>query len=137
MTIVDCLSGRVDPLSALLFIGAFWMLWILWRIQRSPKYHQVDLVDLIIGPDGKASWSKMAGIGGYMIGSWIVVYQTLHDKLSDFLFLSYFAVCIGSPVAFAVIGKRNTVDPLPLTVSTVTEPSGTTTTTTAPVSGGS
>jgi len=103
VTIIDCLYGRFDPLSFVLFFGTLMLLYILWRVQKS--VNQVDFVDLVLGADGKASWSKMTGIGGFFIGTWIVTYETLHDKLSDFMFLSYFAVCVGSPVAFGIINR--------------------------------
>lgn len=105
MTIIDCLYGRFDPMTGLLLIAVLWFLWICWKVQRSPRYKNVDFVDLILGADGKVSWSKMAGIGGYFIGTWIVVHEELSGKLSDAMFLSYFAVCIGSPVAFGIINR--------------------------------
>jgi len=91
-----------------LFASAIVLIWVLWRIQRSPK--SIDFVDLMIGPDGKASWSKMTGIGGFMVGTWVMIFDTLNARVPEgqvLLFLCYMAICVGSPVAFAVINARS------------------------------
>lgn len=129
MKLLDCIAGvTINPMGALLLIGTLFAIWVLWRLQRSVKRSDIDLGDLIVGPDGKASWSKIAGIGGFMLGSWIMVYLTLHDRMTEWMFLIYYAICVGSPIAFAIIGQRsgNTPPaPLPQTLN-VTMPPGST-----------
>jgi hypothetical protein len=100
--VIECLA--INPMATFLVIGLVLTLWILWRVQRSTK--NIDFVDWWIGPDGKASWSKAAAMGGFCIGSWIVIYLTLHDKMTEMFFLFYFAICVGSPVAFAIVNSR-------------------------------
>lgn len=95
-------------MEVLLFIVLVVTFWLLWKAQKFAK--EVELVDLILGEDRKASWSKMAAIIGFVIGSWVIIYLTVHDKLTEMYFLSYFAVCVGSPVAFAMVNRGNRHD---------------------------
>lgn len=119
-----------DARSLALSLGAIFFLWVLWRLQRSDK--KIDFMDLLIGLDGKASWSKMCAIAGFFVGTWVVVVKTLAGTFTSEDFLIYFAVCIGSPVAFGVISMRagQGVQPLPSTTTVVT-PSATVTTSSA------
>lgn len=112
---------QVSFMEAALILSAIVVLWILWRVQRSPK--SIDFVDLMIGPDGKASWSKMTGIGGYAVGTWIIIYLTIHNLMTEWYFVIYYAICVGSPVAFAIINSRNPAIAPPTSVN-VTLPAG-------------
>ena len=113
---IECLTAiKINWMMIALVIGVLLMLWVMWRVERATN--GVNFSDVIIGPDGKASWSKMAAIGGFFIGSWIMVYLTMSGKLTEFFFLIYYAICIGSPVAFAIIGRRGPPDPPQQTVT--------------------
>jgi ABC-type Mn2+/Zn2+ transport system permease subunit len=104
--ILNCQAPEV--MSIFIFVALAFTLWLLWKAQRIAR--EVQLTDLILGPDRKASWSKMAAIIGFVIGSWVIIYLTLHDKLTEMYFLSYFAVCVGSPVAFAMVNRGKNRD---------------------------
>lgn len=120
----------LDTRSIVLSVGALLAAWILWRLQKSSK--QIDFMDLLVTGDGKASWSKMTAIFGFLVGTWVVVVKTLAGTLTDEMFLIYYAICIGSPVAFGIISMRagQGVQQLPSTTTVVTP--NTTTVTTSP-----
>jgi len=109
-----------------LAMGVITTMWTLWRIQRATN--GVDFKYVILGPDGRPMWSKMAAIAGFVVGSWVLIYVTIAGKVPDgltLLFLCYFAICIGSPMAFAIINawKGTPTIPPPTTV-TMTVPAG-------------
>jgi len=98
-------------MAFLIFLIVIAAIWLLWKVQKVAK--EVELKDLILGPDRKASWSKIAAIIGFVIGSWVIIYLTLHGNLTEMYFLSYFAVCVGSPVAFAIVDRGKSHEPQP------------------------
>lgn len=79
-------------------------IWLMWRIQHDTS--DLTFADWFRGSDGRASWKQAAGIAGFVVGSWCLVYITIIGKVPDgyvLLFLVYFAICIGSPVALQVV----------------------------------
>ncbi len=103
MSCLPPLSLRAIAIAAILAAS----LWCLWRVYRSPN--SLDPVDLVVGEDGKASWSKLAAIGCFLVVSWAVVVVAIAGRLSDGVLLGYAAVYSGTPVAFQLvnrIGKR-------------------------------
>lgn len=112
-----------DWLLDVLVIGALILftlvIRILWRVQR--EVAKVDFADWLIGPDGKASWSKAQAIGGWMVGTFCMIYITIAQKIPDgyaTFFLIYFIVVIGNPAAMDVIRRWR-----PLPSDTPAEPS--------------
>ncbi len=73
--------------------------WALWHLIR----RGVDPSDLIVGDDGKASWSKIAAIGAWLVVSWVVVVMAYAGKLSDAVLLGYAGIYCGTPVAFQLV----------------------------------
>lgn len=134
-------NWQIDLMIVALVLMLPGALIFMWRIQRA--VNDLDFSDWFRGPNGKASWKEVQGMGGFIVGTWCMVYTTISAKVPDgyvLLLLVYLAVCIGSPTAVSIIARMwpsGAASPPPVMVSTVTEPSGTTTTTTAPVSGGS
>lgn len=124
---LDCIAGVTNNwMPVFLAVGVLVSLWMLWRVQRA--VNGVDFKWLILGPDGKPMWSKMAAIAGFMVGSWVMVYVTIAGKVPEglvLLFLCYFAICIGSPMAFAIINAwKGTPAIPPPTTATLSVPSG-------------
>jgi hypothetical protein len=112
MKLLDCLAGfTISPAALILIFGLLFSLWILWKVQMSPKH--IDLVDLLVDTDGKASWTKITAIGAFIIASWAFAFMVLHDKMTEWLFLFYVAVYSGAPVAYRFIATRNTPEPPP------------------------
>lgn len=95
----SCLSTL--PFSgsgALLGVLALFALWVLWKVQRSPK--PVDFVDLILDDAGKASWSRIMAIGGFLFSSWVMAHLELTGKMTYEFFGLYFGVCVGGAVYY-------------------------------------
>ena len=109
-----------------LVIGAIVILRILFRVQR--ETNELDFSDWLRGADGKASWSKAAAVGGFMVGSWCLITITIAGKVPEgywLLYLSYFAIVIGNPAAIEFLKQRDPRAPLlPPTTTTVTADSG-------------
>lgn len=79
---------------------------ILWKVQRTVA--RVDFADWLVGPDGKASWSKASAIGGWIVGTFCMVYVTMAGKVPDNyieLFLVYFLIVVGNPAAIDLIRR--------------------------------
>lgn len=73
---------------AALVLGALIVTWSLERRNRSAR-SPINLDDLLLGDDGKASKAAIVMHGSFLITSWVVIYQTLNDKLSDATFGLY------------------------------------------------
>ena len=106
----------------LLMVGALILfiliLRILWNVQRTVA--KVDFADWLVGPDGKASWVKASAIGGWIVGTFCMVYVTVVGKVPDNyieLFLVYFLIVVGNPTAMDVIRRWRPLptDTMPIT----------------------
>lgn len=94
---------RTDLMLVALIVTTAVVLRILWRVQRT--LNDIDFADWLRGPDGKASWKQASGIAGFMVGSWCMIYTTLTGHVPEgyvLLFLVYFAICIGNPLAVSL-----------------------------------
>ena len=94
----------------LLMVGALILfiliLRILYNVQRTVA--KVDFSDWLIGPDGKASWSKASAVGGFIVGTFCFLYVTVVGKVPDNyieLFLVYFLIVVGNPAAMDLIRR--------------------------------
>jgi hypothetical protein len=106
MKLFDCLTGSEwNPAALLLLAGLAFTVWILWRVHRNAR-NSIDLSELLIDSDGKASWTKITAIGAFIVASWAFAFMTLHDKMTEWLFLFYVAVYSGAPVAYRFIATR-------------------------------
>lgn len=82
-------------LQVLLFLGGLLVLKSLWNLQRNREI-QIDFVDLLIGPDGKASGSKMMQLGAFAISTWAFVYLVIKNNLSEWYYTTYMLSWSGS-----------------------------------------
>ena len=79
---------------------------VLWNVQRTVA--KVDFADWLIGPDGRASWVKASAIGGWIVGTFCMVYVTMAQKVPDNyieLFLVYFLIVVGNPTAMDLVRR--------------------------------
>lgn len=116
--IEQCLgpNWKADAMVFALVLVFLVLLRILWRVQRG--LNKVDFSDWLLGPDGKAAWNKASAIGGWIVGSWCMIYTTLQQKVPDSyieLFLVYFLIVIGNPAALDLLRRWK---PLPTDVPT-------------------
>lgn len=81
--------GTLDPLKVgILMFGGFFAL-LVWFKHRAG---QLDWTDLITGKGTKkVSLTKLLQFIGGMTGTWVVLYQTMHNQLSGELFFAYLA----------------------------------------------
>jgi hypothetical protein len=123
---LESLHAGTIFMAGSLLLGGLLILYILFRVQR--ETNQLDFSDWLRGTDGKASWSKAAAIGGFMVGSWCLITITLAGKVPDgywLLFLTYFAIVIGNPAAIELVKQRDPRSPQPVpTTATVTADPG-------------
>lgn len=91
---------------AVLVIAGGWILITLIRVQRA--INKVDFSDWLIDSSGKAAWSKASAIGGWLVGTWCMIYITLSGKVPENyieLYLVYFLIVIGNPAAMDLLRR--------------------------------
>lgn len=106
--LAQCLgkNWQLDLMTGAFIIIFAMILRILWKVQRTVA--KVDFADWLVGPDGKASWSKASAIGGWLVGTFALVYITMAGKVPDgypTFYLIYFVVVIGNPAAMDLIRR--------------------------------
>lgn len=74
-------------IGALLII----LLSILRAIHRRDKDtgSAINLEDLLLGDDGRLSKAAIVMLGSFALTSWVIVYLTLSDKLTEGYFAAY------------------------------------------------
>ncbi len=95
---------RTDLLIVAMFVSFIFWIRLLWKVQRG--LNGIDFTDWLRGPDGKASWKQASGIAGFMVGTFCIIYTTLVGRVPEgyvLLFLVYFAICIGNPLAASMV----------------------------------
>ena len=82
------------------------ILCILWSLERrnKDKKSRINLDDLLIGDDGKASKAAFVMHGSFVVTSWIVIYQTLNKTLSDLTFAAYVGAWVVPAVSRIIKG---------------------------------
>jgi hypothetical protein len=99
-------NWQADLMIVALLVTVPGFIVVMWRIQHA--VNDLDFADWFRGANGKASWKEAQGIGGFMVGTWCVIYITLVGKVPEgyaLVFLIYLAVCIGSPTAIQIINR--------------------------------
>ena len=79
---------------------------VLWKVQKNVK-NKVDLSELLIDADGKASWTKITAIGAFLFSTWGFVVLIERDHMTEALFGLYIAVYSGAPVAYRLASTRH------------------------------
>lgn len=77
---------------------------VLYRLNRADSPFRAE--DLLLGEDGRASWSKITAIGAFVVAVWIVVALTNRGQMTEWIFAFFITVYSGAPVAFALIQQR-------------------------------
>lgn len=100
------MSWQTDLMIVALIVMMPAFLVFMYRVQRDVK--DLNFSDWFRGSNGKASWKEAQGIGGFVVGTWCMVYVTLAGKIPDgyaLVFLIYLGVCGGIPTAVAIINR--------------------------------
>lgn len=106
---------QMDYMQVILFVGLLVLLFTMFRAQdHHPSF---NLIDMIVGTDGKASLTKVAQFGSFVISSWGFIHLVAFDKLTDWYFTAYMVSWTGSQVLTYWISKKGPPDPSTSTVS--------------------
>lgn len=80
---VSAVVGIINPYAVMVIIGGAFLFYQLYLAQKKYDINWVDMV----ARDGKMSLSKLLQLTGGLVATWVIIYLTLHDKMStDFLF---------------------------------------------------
>lgn len=106
---------------AMLAALAIALLVIVWSLERRSKNaaSRIQLDDLLIGADGKASKAAFVMGGSFIVTSWVVVYQAMNRTLSDITFAAYVAAWI-VPTVTALIKGPSPVETSETTITQTT-----------------
>jgi len=115
MDFLAAITEHVDYWLCLFVIGLVLGIGVLRQLQNSRQ--ELDLADLIIGPDGKISLSKVGQLGAFIVSSWAFVWLTANDKLGEWYFVGYMAAWCGVNIAAKMVDRRST-ETAKITVST-------------------
>jgi hypothetical protein len=66
---------------------------------------RLDLDDLLIGEDGKLSKAAAVMMGAFALTSWVIIYMTLNDKLTEGYFLAYIGVWATPTVTKLIVNR--------------------------------
>jgi hypothetical protein len=106
--------------ALMLAILALVLLLVVRSIDRRNKSQasKLNLDDLLLGSDGKASKAAFVMGGSFLVTSWIVIFQTLNKTLSDLTFAAYVGAWVVPAVTVLIKGSQNsnsetTIPPTP------------------------
>ena len=86
--------GHIDLIDVLLIVGGAVLLWILWILNRNDN--KFKIVDLLLGPDNKASLFKFAQLGSFLLTSWGFVHLTWNSELTEWYYTFYMFAWAGA-----------------------------------------
>lgn len=90
------LYHQVNSYALLIGVMQLFVLYLFWKAQKRPTF---DWVDMVVSKDtNRVSLTKFLQLVGGLTGTWIMVYVTLHDKLTYDVFviyLTYVGACEG------------------------------------------
>lgn len=98
---------------------------ILWSLERrnKDKKSKINLDDLLVGDDGKASKAAFVMHGSFVLTSWVVIYQTLNKTLTDMTFGLYVASWVAPTVTKLIKGSSpNASSETTITQTTIVPP---------------
>lgn len=81
----------------------------------------LNLEDLLLGDDGRLSKAAAVLLGSFAMTTWVIVYLTVNDKLTEGYFIAYLGVWV-APTVTRLIGAR---PPTELTTATPPPPART------------
>ena len=92
----------------MILVLALAVLMIMWALERRNKSaaSRISLDDLLIGDDGKMSKASAVMFGSFALTTWVVVYLTINDKLTEFIFGAYVAAWVAPAVTNILKGPQ-------------------------------
>lgn len=91
--------------NSLFIAGMFGFFSILlsWHLNKN---NSIDLKTILV-KDGELSLSKLGQLIALLVSTWIIVYQTRHELLNEWLFTSYLFTWTGANVMSKYLGPRS------------------------------
>lgn len=90
----------------LLILGAIVVaILVSLEMRNKNKASRINLDDLLIGEDGKASKAAFVMHGSFVVTSWVVIYQMLNKSLTDTTFGLYVAAWVAPAVTKLIKGS--------------------------------
>ncbi len=90
------LTTRVDIATVVIIVLMFGSYRVLAHAQRRKD---VDLINILRNADGKFSFLNAAGLGSFIISSWVLMHDTLAGTLTDVQWIGYLLFWSGVPIA--------------------------------------
>lgn len=101
-----------DAMLGVLALGAALLVVSFWRAHRS-SLAQFNMFDLIVA-NGRVDKIALAFMVAFGVTTWIVIYLTVRDKMTEGMFLAYGGMWVAPLVAKVVFDKNE----IPSTTST-------------------
>lgn len=95
-------GGHLNDSEFLFVVALFVLLRTLW----SAKRRGLDLTDLVVGEDGKLSWSKLLACTCGVVTTWGFIVKTLDGSMTEWYFNGYSAICFGASVWMKYLASR-------------------------------
>lgn len=85
---------------------------ILWLLERrnKDKKSKINLDDLLVGDDGRASKAAFVMFGSFVVTSWVIIFQMLNKTLTDLTFAAYLTAWVVPAVAKLLKGTGTNDD---------------------------
>ena len=80
-------------MPAILGVVGLLVVWSLIRVSRSEK-SKINLDDLLLDKDGTTSKSAIVFLGSWAMTTWVIVFLTLTEKLTELYFTAYITAWI-------------------------------------------
>lgn len=87
-------GGRLSDGEFVFAVAVVVLLRTLWNAKR----RGLDLTDLVVGDDGKLSWSKLLACTCGITVTWGFVMKVLDGSITEWYFNGYAAICLGASV---------------------------------------
>jgi hypothetical protein len=94
--------GRLNDSELIFMIGVSMFLYLL----RIAIRRGLDPFDMIVGEDGKLSWSKVLACTVGVTATWVVVHAEVAGTLTEWLFNGYLGLGLGAPVLMKYLATR-------------------------------
>jgi hypothetical protein len=86
-------------ISAVVFLGMM----INWHTRPNNSF---DLKDTFVDKSGTLSLSKLGQMIAMLVSTWIIIYQTRHNLLTEWLFTGYMLAWAGANVAHKWLDQK-------------------------------
>lgn len=107
------LLHEFTPLTAVLWILIVGLLWVVWHVYK----RGIDPSDLVVGDDGKLSWTKLLGCTGGIVFTYGFAHLITIGQLGEWYFNGYGLICFGTAFAYKLQALKT---PPQQTVTTTT-----------------